>query len=92
MEAFLDEYHQQTEKMGLMPSDFYAPLTYDGLWSLALGLNDSVRRLEELDKKPWENFTYESKDMAEVMMQSMHALSFEALGVSTHVMQSLQTV
>ncbi|ELU09867.1 hypothetical protein CAPTEDRAFT_178683 [Capitella teleta] len=80
VEAFLDEYHQQTEKMGLMPSDFYAPLTYDGLWSLALGLNDSVRRLEELDKKPWENFTYESKDMAEVMMQSMHALSFEALG------------
>ncbi|ELU10782.1 hypothetical protein CAPTEDRAFT_200216 [Capitella teleta] len=80
VQQFLHEYHQMAEAMGVAPSDFYAPLTYDAIWSLVLALNDSVRRLQDLDMEPLHNFTYESEDMARVMMQSMNALRFEAMG------------
>lgn len=81
VEEFLDEYHELAAETNRTPTDFYAPLTYDGIWSLALALNDSVGRLEQLGMHPLEDFTYENKDMAQIILQSMHRLHFEAMGV-----------
>ena len=78
---FLEEYHALADKMNATTSDFYAPLTYDAVWSLALALNDSIPKLNNLDLGGLANFTYDSGRMTEAFMQSMYGLKFEGMMV-----------
>ena len=76
---FIKEYLEEAAKSNNPPSQFYAPLTYDAVWSMALALNSSASRL--LKHETLQNFTYERKDMTQIFMEQMHSLNFEGMTV-----------
>ncbi len=79
---FLRQYLDEAALMGLRPSEFYAPLTYDAVWSMALALNASVASLA--DGETLDSFSYERQDMTETFMEQMYDLHFEGMTVSPH--------
>ncbi len=65
--------------MNTTPSVFYAPLTYDAVWSLALALNASQNSLPPDVKL--ENFRYDDIDMTNIFMEKMNKLDFQGIMV-----------
>lgn len=79
---FMEQYLEEAEYQQIPASVFYAPLTYDAVWSLALALNGSMTRLPATKKL--EEFKYEEKDVTEVLMDEMEQLQFEGMTVGQH--------
>ena len=77
---FTEEYLKEAAIMKTPPSLFYAPLTYDAVWSMALALNSSLPLLPS--NQSLHNFTYERKDMTDIFMDEMHNLHFEGMTVN----------
>ncbi len=66
----------------MIPSVFYAPLTYDAVWSLALALNNSIPHLDP--GSTLENFTYEDSRMTGIFMEQMYKLDFAGMTVRSN--------
>ncbi|XP_077997883.1 gamma-aminobutyric acid type B receptor subunit 1-like [Glandiceps talaboti] len=51
---------------------------YDGIWAIALALNNTHNTLEKMDNnKRLENFTYGDDDMAQLILQNFNDLTFD---------------
>lgn len=81
-EQFIEEYLEEATRQSLLSSVFYAPLTYDAVWSLALALNASIPLLAERKLTPLTEFTYENDKMRDVFMETMSQTNFEGMMVN----------
>ncbi len=79
--TFLDSYRDKSFSMSYPISEFYASLTYDGIWSLALALNASQLPLMDKYNTTLHEFNYESPYMTTVFMEQMNKLAFEGMTV-----------
>ena len=66
--------------MNKTPTTFYAPLTYDAVWSIALALNASQDALPA--GKSLSDFRYGDISMTSIFMKKMSRLAFEGMTVS----------
>ncbi|XP_077997882.1 gamma-aminobutyric acid type B receptor subunit 2-like [Glandiceps talaboti] len=54
-----------------------SPKAYDGIWAIALTLNNTLTTLEEQGNKRLENSTFDDNEMAHLIMQKLNELSFD---------------
>ena len=77
----MKEYLLMASHHNMTPSEFYAPLTYDAMWSIAMTLNASVEQLLNQSLPNLEDFTYDNTAMKDVFVKSMDELNFEGMMV-----------
>ena len=58
---FLSAYHVIAARQKVLAADFYAGLTYDAVWSMALALNASQEPLAAVNKT-LVDFSYDDAD------------------------------
>ena len=75
-------YSARVDK-GFMPEGYLeAPLAYDAIWALSLALNKTIQKLEARGET-LEDYNYENKGIAELILGEFGALNFDGLSVST---------
>ena len=74
-------YRAEVVKHNVTPSDFYAGLTYDAVWAMALALNGSQAQLPP--GKTLESFTYEDTAMRTIFEDQMYQVNFAGQSVGT---------
>ncbi|KAK7491340.1 hypothetical protein BaRGS_00017441, partial [Batillaria attramentaria] len=73
---FVTEYEARVGWASL-PGDHVAPLGFDAVWAIALALNNTMQKLEEMgSSKRLEDFTYEDKEMSDLIFDSLLNVSF----------------
>ena len=77
---FVDRYETYTRNQNVTPATFYAPLTYDAVWAMALALNASTTRLPAT--KTLFDFSYENADFNKIFINEMNKVHFEGISVS----------
>ena len=76
-----------SRQLNITPADFYAGLTYDAVWSIALALNGS---LEELSNgTTLGSFTYTNVAMTNIFMAKMYEVNFHGQSVSIIIISSI---
>ena len=78
-EEFIEVYNSKASNMSMPPSNFYAPIVYDALWTLALALNESVRTFDPRDIL--YNDTGSMELFTQQLMANMDAMAFEGMTV-----------
>ena len=67
--------------MNAVHADFYAGLTYDAVWAMALALNGSIERLAAVGMTI-DEFGYDNEAITDIFMQEMYKLRFRGQSVS----------
>ena len=66
---------------GIMPEGYLeAPLAYDAIWALSLALNKTITKLEARGET-LEDYNYENKNIAELILNEFGDLDFDGLSV-----------
>ena len=85
--TYTDYFQEYKEKANGSTTEWANP-TYDGVWSLALALNNSIPRLNEIGLD-LVDYTYGHREATDIIREEVLNLSFE--GASGHISYSRDT-